>query len=304
MERRRIEVNGASLAVYEQPGDEPAVLLCHATGFHARTWNAIAERLPNRRVISFDMRGHGQSSKPEPPIPWRQFGLDAAQLAGLLQLRNAVSVGHSMGGHSAVLASALVPEAFSQLLLLDPVIIPEDQYTGPIQEPHYARKRRNRWDSPAAMLERFRTRPPFNTWDPRVLEDYCIGALEPAPDGVGYVLACSPETEGSIYEHSLARDSNIYPEIAQVGVPVLVIRSANSPVAGPAMDMAASPTAPDLASRFRVGRDLVVPYSHFIPMEAPAFVAGQILTALTTESSKPVAGSPDTPWPSAAPSPD
>jgi hypothetical protein len=39
----------------------------------------------------------------------------------------------------------------------------------------------------------------------------------------------------------------------------------------------ASPTAPDLASRFSNGRDLLVDYSHFIPMEAPEFVAEQIL---------------------------
>jgi len=40
------------------------------------------------------------------------------------------------------------------------------------------------------------------------------------------------------------------------------------------MDMAASLTAPDLASHFRHGRDIVVPHSHFIPMEAPQKVAG------------------------------
>lgn len=283
MDRRRLEINGGALAIYEQPGGEPAVLLCHATGFHARTWNAIVASLPNRRVVAVDMRGHGQSFKPQPPIPWRQFGLDVAQLAGVLHLRNAIGVGHSMGGHSVVLASTLVPEAFSQLLLLDPVIIPEDQYTGPITEPHFARKRRNRWASPAEMLERFRLRPPFNNWDPRVLEAYCLGALEPAPDGDGYLLACSPDTEGAIYEYSRARESNIYTEVPQVGIPVLVMRSHIAASAGPAMDMASSPTAPDLASRFKYGRDLVVPYSHFIPMEAPDFVAHQIQAALTRE---------------------
>jgi hypothetical protein len=39
------------------------------------------------------------------------------------------------------------------------------------------------------------------------------------------------------------------------------------------MDMTASLTAPDLATRFRHGRDIVVQHSHFIPMEAPGLVA-------------------------------
>ena len=39
------------------------------------------------------------------------------------------------------------------------------------------------------------------------------------------------------------------------------------------MDMTASLTAPDLATRFRHGQDVVVQHSHFIPMEAPELVA-------------------------------
>ena len=48
---------------------------------------------------------------------------------------------------------------------------------------------------------------------------------------------------------------------------------------GATMDMGASPTAPDLAKHFRLGRDVETPFSHFIPMEAPAFVADILKTA-------------------------
>ena len=37
--------------------------------------------------------------------------------------------------------------------------------------------------------------------------------------------------------------------------------------------LAASLTAPDLATHFPRGRDIEVPYSHFIPMEAPEVIA-------------------------------
>ncbi len=235
------------------------------------------ERIGAHRCIAIDLRGHGLSSKPLPPIPWRVFGMDVAEIARQLALQGAIAVGHSMGGHSITLAAAQEPQAFSHLVLLDPVILPEEMYTGPIAEPHFTRKRRNRWPSWQDMLERLSPRPPFNRWDKQVLRDYCEYALVPAPDGDGFVLACPPDIEGSIYEQSLAEEANIYPEIASLDLPVTIIRAVTPRRDGLVMDMHGSPTPPELASRFAHAEDLVVEYSHFIPMEAPEFVAEQIL---------------------------
>jgi lipase len=277
---RFLKVDEVELAVWERPGLNPAILLCHATGFHAHCWDAVTDHLGPQRCISVDLRGHGQSTKPDPPISWRDFGNDVANLARQLELKDAIAVGHSMGGHSITLAAALAPEAFSHLLLIDPVIMPEAFYIGPITEPHFARRRRNRWSSWQEMLERFRGRPPFDRWDEQVLHDYCEYALVPAPDGDGFVLACPPEIEGSIYEQSRAQEANIYPEIAKVKIPVTIIRSPGQFVPGPEANMNASPVAPGLASKFANARDIPVEYSHLIPMEAPVFVADQILRIL------------------------
>lgn len=273
---RFFEINGARLAVFERTGSEPPVFFAHATGFHARSWNQIVTRIPRRRAIAFDMRGHGLSSKPAPPYHWRQFGEDAATLARELNLHGATGVGHSMGGHSLALAAALVPNAFAELILIDPVIMPRALYTGRLREPHYARKRRNRWVSPDEMFERFKDRPPFRDWDQAVLRDYCNYGLVPAADGNGYVLACPPDVEASIYEASALNDANLYDEFGKIEAPVTVIRAPRlMPAEGP-MDMAASYTAPDLATHFRQGRDIVAPHSHFIPMENPSLVAGYV----------------------------
>ncbi|MBS1872964.1 MAG: alpha/beta hydrolase [Acidobacteria bacterium] len=281
MDPTQIEVDGARIAVWERPGLDPAVLFCHATGFHARCWDAVTDHLV-QRSICLDMRGHGRSSKPEPPIPWRRFGEDVAAATAKLGIKGAVGVGHSMGGHSLALAAALAPEAFSQLVLIDPVILPEKAYTGPETAPHYARKRRNRFESWQVMLERYGGRSPYDRWDRQVLSDYCEYGLLPAPDGEGFVLACPPDIEGSIYEQHSAPESNIHAEIARVTAPVTVIRSPLLFDNSAASDMLASPTTPDLASRFASGRDVVAEYSHFIPMEAPEWVADQILRILPT----------------------
>jgi pimeloyl-ACP methyl ester carboxylesterase len=56
-----------------------------------------------------------------------------------------------------------------------------------------------------------------------------------------------------------------------------VIRAATARKTG-VFDLAASPTAPDLPSRFAHGREIVLPEaSHFIAMEEPDLVAEEIL---------------------------
>jgi hypothetical protein len=59
---------------------------------------------------------------------------------------------------------------------------------------------------------------------------------------------------------------------------VRVIRARERQPGATTMDMSSSPTFPALAGRFPQGEDVYLPeMTHFIPMEAPAFVAAQII---------------------------
>jgi pimeloyl-ACP methyl ester carboxylesterase len=264
-------IEDVEIAVWEWPGAGlgPTVLLCHATGFHGRCWDEVVARLGGRRAMALDFRGHGRSGKYDPPCHWRRFGEDLAKLTECLQIQDAVAVGHSMGGHSAVLAAAINPRAFSSLLLLDPVILPEDAYTG-VREPlDWVLRRKNSWTSVEQMFARFQGKPPYQSWDRAVLRDYCDYALD------GEALACAPKVEASIYAHSGEPDANIYAEMAMVNAAVHVVRSREAYAYG---RFDGSPTAPDLAARFRQGSDEQwLDVSHFIPMEAPGKVAELIL---------------------------
>ena len=88
------------------------------------------------------------------------------------------------------------------------------------------------------------------------------------------VLACPPAVEVSIYQIRRARIEHLRGggEIQQpFGDPRGTARKTG------VFDLAASPTAPDLASRFANGREIVLPdASHFIAMEEPDLVAEQI----------------------------
>jgi lipase len=272
-----VRANGLDFAVWEWPGEGPPLVFVHATGFHGRCWDEVIRRVPGRRAFAFDLRGHGRSAKPDPPYSWRDIGEDVAALASALDLEGAVGVGHSMGGHSLVIAGATAPAAFASLLLLDPVIYAPEYYGAPLGgDPSFIKRRRNDWASPAEMYDRFRDRPPFVYWRPEVLRDYCDYGL--LPSGGRYVLACPPEIEASIYAASNAAPSaNIHPLLARVTQPVTIIRG-GIPWNVERFDLSASPTTPDLATRFANAKDVLLEgRSHFIPMESPELVSNYLL---------------------------
>jgi lipase len=265
-----LSCDGVEIAVWDWPGGEPALVFAHATGFHGRCWDRVARMFPGRRRIAVEARGHGRSGKPDPPYRWPSFGRDLAAAAEALGLKAPIGVGHSMGGYAVAAAGRM----FGALLLIDPTVFPRERYGSPPVDASFIRRRRNRWHSPAEMFERFRDRPPFASWQPDVLRDYCEFGL--LPESAGFVLACPPEVEASIYEHSRDREADPYGTIASLAQPVTVLRAGVRPEPGK-FNLGASPTAPDLASRFAQGRDVLLEgTSHYIPMESPGTIVEEI----------------------------
>jgi pimeloyl-ACP methyl ester carboxylesterase len=270
------------LAVWEWPGETPPLFFAHATGHHGRCWDHIVRRFSGCRSLAIDFRGHGRSTIPAPPIPWPDFARDVLAVARHFEIRDAVGIGHSMGGHSLVAAAIQQPAIFAALVLVDPVIFPPEYYREPPPDASYISRRRNRWASPEEMFERFRPRTPFSTWLPEALRNYCDYAL--LPDGDSFVLACPPQVEAAIYGRCNAPENNLYARIPGVAQAVTVLR-AGTPYKGGVLDLNASPTNPDLATYFSRGRDVFLPdHNHFIPMEAPELVEAEIARFCANQS--------------------
>jgi lipase len=271
-ELKNVRVDGVDLALWDWPGEGPTLFFVHATGFHGRSWDQVIRHFPGRRCLAVDLRGHGRSGKPDPPYHWQVFSRDMARLVEVFDLRGAIGIGHSMGGHTIVEAAALRPETFASLVLIDPTIFPLEWYGQPALDSSFIARRRNVWSSPEEMFERFRTRPPFVKWKPEVLKDYCDFGL--LPEGDHFVLACPPAIEHSIYSHSTEAPANLHPVIPAIEQPVVVVRG-GIPWTSAEFNLNASPTDPALASRFPHGRDVLLEgRSHYIPMESPELVAG------------------------------
>lgn len=273
---RTVRVNGISVSYYEwraaAGNQDPPIIIAHATGFHGRCYSAIAEHFPSRRVIALDLRGHGRSEG-GPIDHWQTLSEDVKAFLDQLRIRRAVGVGHSMGAHTLLQCASEMPEAFSRLVLFDPVILAPEFYTQDAalftsDAPHPAIRRKRDFATPEAMMERFGTRDPYTLFDARVFEDYCrYGLIE--DKGGGYVLACSPEMEASVYGSSRS-NSGIHAAARAVAVPTLIVRAKQTAL----NDFKGSPTWPMLSTILPNGTDMPRPdMTHFHPFQDPADAA-------------------------------
>lgn len=257
---------------------EPTYLFCHATGFHARCWDKVIDRLPaESHVIAVDMRGHGRSAKVG-PYNWANFANDTCALVDALNLQNIVGIGHSMGGNAIAQTGALLGGRFQRLLLVDPVILDPEKYhlasgfaLGSPEE-HPVARRKAQFDSWQAMYERFIERSPYLLWRPEILQDYCRYGVLPDESGEGMTLACPPLVEASVYLGSGRQD--IRHMLPSIEVPVAVLRAAPAAEDSTETDFTTSPTWPALADNLPNGVDIYLPeLTHFIAMQAPEMVA-------------------------------
>lgn len=255
-------------------GEGASLLLLHATGFHARLWDRVVAALPpGIHVIVPDHRGHGRSHRPATLANWAATS-DA--LLPLLDGHPLVGCGHSMGAYVLTRLASQRPAAFRHLVLIDPVIMDPAFYdgeAGPIPDPadHPVARRRNAWASAEEMRARFADRPPYASWDPRVLADYCAYGLLPAASGEGLELACPPVLEASVYQNALRTSPHEW--LHYLDVPSTLVRAPTGERGGP-LDFSTSPTWTGLGPAIGAVRDeLWAEHSHFIPMEAPARVA-------------------------------
>lgn len=279
----RVDIGDVELSVLEWPGDSDPVLLLHATGFHSRCWNQVVQQLPNQHVYAVDLRFHGASGSAG-EVDWKLLAADMRILIEQLDLRALVGVGHSIGGHLVARAAAALQERFKELVLIDPVIMSPEQYDrlhdfveGIDASQHPVSRRRNAWRDAEEMYERFHNRPPFNSWQPQVLRDYCDYALHPADDDGVKQLLCDPINEASIYLNQ-AGNEVVHRELPLIKTPVTLLRA--PPGDQGLADLSSSPTWPGLARALPLCREIYLPHlNHFIPMQDPGLISGYIRSA-------------------------
>ena len=112
---------------YELTGVGVPVVLVHGLGSSARDWERQVPALASRyRVLTYDVRGHGRSSKPRGRYTVKRFADDLAALLEHLDHRPAHVVGISMGGMIAFQLAVDHAELVRSLTIVNsgPALVP------------------------------------------------------------------------------------------------------------------------------------------------------------------------------------
>jgi lipase len=188
--RGRVAGDGVELAFGYWPGrGAPVVALPGLTASYVN-FIGIAERLAGRLpLLGFDLRGRGDSDKPEGPYGMAQHARDVAAAMRAIELGPSIVVGHSMGAFVATALAAQDPALVAGLVLIDggyvpaaPAGVAPDQGLNAALAQRISQLRRT-YPSRKDYREFWRSQPHFppGDWNPWVeaFLDYEVGGESP-----------------------------------------------------------------------------------------------------------------------------
>lgn len=261
---------GVKIRVWDFGGDGPPLLLSHCTGTHGRVWDPLVPELANRfHVYALDTRGHGDSDKPEEESAYllENFGEDILALVDALELGDHVhTVGHSAGASSLCYASWKRPTIFKRAVLIDPILGPSQGFQGENPLAKASRRRKNDFPDRATAEARYASKPPMQSWDPRVLTAYVEHGFRETEDGQ-ITLKCQGPIEAMVYD--ALEPGEVFDHLAELPLEVCLVTGEHSNVAR---------MAEMQRERFRsVEYHVLAGAGHFIPQEKPDEVTQLIL---------------------------
>ncbi len=269
-------------------GSGPTAHFSHATGLCAGVYSPLANRLRARlKIFGMDDRGHGKTSAPADPNNLQNWNIFADDLEQFFNVLNepAIAIGHSRGATASLLLAVKRPELVRALVLIDPTILPYHwmwwwylaKKTGlakrlPIVAT--AAKRRYIWPDRQTMLESYRGKAVFRSWQNGFLEAYVASGTEETADGQ-IKLCCAPAWESRCFA---VCPHDIWRHIPRLNLPTLVLYGTES-------DTFLAPAAKRFKAKVPSARMMPLEdTSHSVPMERPADTAEIILEFLRDHS--------------------
>jgi len=225
----RVPGDGITLAFGYWPGHSAPVVALHGLTASHLNFIGIAERLAGRSALfAPDLRGRGDSDKPEGPYGMAQHARDVAVAMRSMGLGPSIVVGHSMGAFAATALAAQEPSLVSGLVLIDGGYVPDTPAGASAGQNLNAAlalrisQLRQAYPSRQAYREFWRTQPhfPADEWNPWVeaFLDYEVAGespVQPKASEAG-VLADVGEV--------LQRDA-IIERLKSIRVPTLLLRA-------------------------------------------------------------------------------
>lgn len=188
------------------------VLLLHGWPNTGAVWRSLIDALllgdTNLRLFAPDLRGYGDSDKPETGYTCETFADDAEDMAAALGLRNYLLIGHSMSGKIAQLVASRQPAELSAMVLVTPGLLAASP-------PLDISKRKAMYGEPRLLREMIAgwTGHPLSSSEAEQLVEASLTVGRDAWNGW-----LSP-----------MRDENFFGEIGKIIVPTLVVGGGKDP---------------------------------------------------------------------------
>ncbi|MFP3974695.1 MAG: alpha/beta fold hydrolase [Chloroflexota bacterium] len=245
----RIEANGISIN-YEIHGQGPNLVLIHGAGDNLNMWYRQVPVFSERyRVITYDVRGSGETESPEGEYSMPLLARDAYELMKALGVKDAYFLGYSMGGHIALELALNHPELVKALILASssPPLTPP---TPEVLKRRQAMSELLDKGDMEALAEKMTTdafSPGFQSGNPVEFERYMKVKLQNNPGGIAKIMRRVPESP---------------PDLSKLKCPVLILIGENDRVMGLEQGKKAQEAIPD-------SKLIVLPAGHAVPIELP-----------------------------------
>ena len=127
-----LSAGGARIAFTEEGSGDLGFALVHAWACDRSTMSGLAGHLATRgRVVTLELRGHGQSDQPPGPYRADDFYADVSAVPRAAGMPRVVIVGHSLGGRVALGLAAKDPDLVAGVVVLDSTVIKPAEYARP-----------------------------------------------------------------------------------------------------------------------------------------------------------------------------
>lgn len=261
-------------------GQGQALHLAAANGYPPGAYRAFVEPFADKHEIVASLHRPLWEAPPdlESFTSWDILGDDVCQLVSQLE-QPVISVGHSMGTATILMAAIQRPELFKSLILIEPVLVPRrylfalrffrrfSPNTIPLVKKTLARV--DRFSSKQEAFDHYRPKPVFRKISDEVLWDYVQHGTKEIESGV-FSLAYSRDWEARCY--TLVH--NLWRLLPYLQVPTLAIRAQNSGT------LALSSWNKWQATSSNVDFLEIEDAGHLVPFEKPDQLASTILAWL------------------------
>ncbi len=255
---RFVEAGGRKIAYERRDGPGPLLLCVHGNSGGRGLWGPLLERLPNA-AVAIDLRGHGESDWARPPAySDADYASDIRAVVEALGLREFVLVGHSNGGRASIHYAARHEPKPKGLVHMD-----VDPEIPGWQVDYFCQRSRavaRTFASPEDVFKGMREVDPTVPRD--ILLRFIGSIVRKTPEGWRFKF--DPETYGAW------APGDLWPEVARVGCPMLVLRAERTVVMSRAAAERMAREAPRAVLREVGGA------GHMLVLGRPDAVAGAI----------------------------